>query len=194
MATTHAQTMDALGRANEVRLARAELRRRVAAGEVIAAQVLVDVPDFMLGATVAELLRWQRRWGATRAAEFCEGLGLPETKTLGSMTLRQRWLLAGYMPDGTDACMALLLATLEEDEERAGLCQLLNGSGPCVRPAAHAGLCVVATFPSRAGRVTFREFSTRRVVAECEAVGAYGHASVPSLLELAALFAGVDDG
>lgn len=47
--------------------------------------------------TIAELLTSQRRWGTTRASEFLAGIGMPETKTLGSMTERQRSLLASML-------------------------------------------------------------------------------------------------
>ncbi|HEX8156241.1 MAG TPA: hypothetical protein VF526_02545 [Solirubrobacteraceae bacterium] len=44
--------------------------------------------------TVAELLVSQRHWGATRCSKFLADIGVPETKTVGSMTARQRDVLA----------------------------------------------------------------------------------------------------
>ena len=86
--------MRALQRANEVRLARAELKRRVASGELSAAEVIRMPPDEALTMEVAELLMSQRRWGHTRARRFLAGIPMAETKTLGSMTPRQRDTLA----------------------------------------------------------------------------------------------------
>jgi hypothetical protein len=47
--------------------------------------------------TIAELLTSQRRWGTTRCRKFLAGIGMPETKTVQSMTDRQRALLAAMM-------------------------------------------------------------------------------------------------
>ena len=88
------QHMRALQRANEVRLARAELKRRVASGELSAAEVIRMPPDEALTMEVAELLMSQRRWGHTRARRFLAGIPMAETKPLGSMTPRQRDTLA----------------------------------------------------------------------------------------------------
>ncbi len=47
--------------------------------------------------TLAELLTSQRRWGRTRARKFLIGLALNENKKLGTLTSRQRSLLAGEL-------------------------------------------------------------------------------------------------
>lgn len=44
--------------------------------------------------TIAELLTSQRRWGRTRARKFLIPLALNENKQLGTLTARQRRLLA----------------------------------------------------------------------------------------------------
>ena len=44
--------------------------------------------------TIAELLTSQRRWGRTRARKFLLPLALNENKRLGTLTPRQRLLLA----------------------------------------------------------------------------------------------------
>jgi hypothetical protein len=84
------QYMRALERANEVRLARAELKRRVADGEARVADVVLTSPWEARSMAVADLLMSQRRWGRTRARRFLAGIPMSETKTIGSMTERQR--------------------------------------------------------------------------------------------------------
>lgn len=84
------QHMQALGRANEVRMARAELKRRVADGEVRAADVILAAPWEARSMAVADLLVSQRQWGRTRSRRFLADIPVPETKTIGSMTDRQR--------------------------------------------------------------------------------------------------------
>lgn len=86
--------MLALQRANEVRLARAELKRRVAAGEIAVAQIVLECPWEAESMAVADLLMSQRRWGQTRCRKFLSQIQMSEKKTLGSMTDRQRHTLA----------------------------------------------------------------------------------------------------
>ena len=88
------QHMQALARANRVRLARAELKRSIARGEVEAAEVIRDCPWETESMTLAELLTSQRRWGRTRARKFLLGLALNENKRLGTLTARQRAMLS----------------------------------------------------------------------------------------------------
>jgi uncharacterized protein with gpF-like domain len=93
--------MRALQRANEVRLARAELKRRVTDGETTAATVILTSPWEAESMAVAELLMSQRRWGHTRARRFLAGVPMTETKTIGSMTERQRQNLAAMLETQT---------------------------------------------------------------------------------------------
>jgi len=94
MAPARPQHMQALQRANEVRLARAELKRKVGEGAIAVDEVILACPWEAASMTIAELLTSQRRWGTTRCRKFLAGIGMPETKTVGSMTERQRTLLA----------------------------------------------------------------------------------------------------
>ena len=91
------QHLRALARANEVRLARAELKRRISDGEITAASVILDCPDEAASMEIADLLSSQRRWGDTRCRKFLQGLRLPETKTIGSMTERQKLEVASLL-------------------------------------------------------------------------------------------------
>jgi hypothetical protein len=91
------QHMQALQRANAVRLARAELKRRVALGEITAAEVIIDCPWEARSMTVAELLTSQHRWGTTRCRRVLQAVPMSENKTVGSMTDRQRRALAALL-------------------------------------------------------------------------------------------------
>lgn len=88
------QHMQALERANLVRLARAELKRSIARGDLDAAEVVKDCPWETESMTIAELLASQRRWGRTRVRKFLGSLALNENKKLGTLTSRQRLLLS----------------------------------------------------------------------------------------------------
>ena len=91
------QHLKALERANEVRLARAAMKRQVAAGERSAAEVIIDSPWEAESMSVSELLMSQRRWGRTRCRRVLLSLGLPENKQIGTMTERQRIALAAML-------------------------------------------------------------------------------------------------
>jgi hypothetical protein len=91
------QYMRALERANQVRLARAELKRRVAIGEVDVAEVILDCPWEAESMAVADLLMSQRRWGQTRCRKFLSQIPMSESKRIGSMTERQRRTLAAML-------------------------------------------------------------------------------------------------
>lgn len=91
------QYMRALERANQVRLARAELKRRVAVDEVAVADVIVECPWEAESMAVGDLLMSQRRWGQTRCRKFLAQVPMSEKKTIGSMTDRQRHTLAAML-------------------------------------------------------------------------------------------------
>ncbi|HEY7966366.1 MAG TPA: hypothetical protein VID68_05020 [Solirubrobacteraceae bacterium] len=100
------QHMRALARANQVRLARADLKRRVMEGETTAAAVILDSPWEVENMAVAELLMSQHRWGHTRARRFLSGIPISETKTIGSMTDRQRRALADLLETQSPAAVS----------------------------------------------------------------------------------------
>jgi hypothetical protein len=88
------QHMRALAQANRVRLARAELKRQVAEGETSVAEIVLERPWEAESMTIADLLMSQHRWGRTRCRRFLASIPMLETKTIGSMTERQRNELA----------------------------------------------------------------------------------------------------
>jgi hypothetical protein len=98
-AQTHSepQRLRALEHANAIRLARAELKRRIADGEISAAEVILGCPDEAARWTVGELLRAQRRWGTTRCRKFLERNSISEIKPIGALTPRQRRVLAAEL-------------------------------------------------------------------------------------------------
>jgi hypothetical protein len=97
VATAPVQPLRALERANQVRLARAELKREIAAGLRSAAEVVLECPWEARSMTVSELLMSQRRWGRARCRRLLLAIGLAENKVIGTLTPRQRRLLAGVL-------------------------------------------------------------------------------------------------
>jgi hypothetical protein len=91
------QHLRALERANQVRLARAELKRRVALGQVDVAEVILECPWEAASMAVGDLLMSQRRWGQTRCRKFLAQIPMSEKKPIGSLTERQRSALAAML-------------------------------------------------------------------------------------------------
>jgi hypothetical protein len=91
------QHLRALERANEVRLARAELKRQIAAEEISASQVILDCPWEAASMSISDLLMCQRRWGRARCRRLLVSLGVPENKQIGTLTQRQRSALSAVL-------------------------------------------------------------------------------------------------
>lgn len=88
------QHLRALEYANRVRLARAELKRRVAMRQMTAAQVVTECPWESQSMEISDLLMSQRRWGRARCRRVLVSLGIPENKYIGTLTERQRRALS----------------------------------------------------------------------------------------------------
>jgi hypothetical protein len=91
------QRREALRQANLVREARAKLKARIAAGELSAADVLASSRWELNSMPIETLLTSQRGWGNGRCSEFLMRVQIRETKTIGSMTERQRAIVAAVL-------------------------------------------------------------------------------------------------
>jgi hypothetical protein len=94
------QRLRALERANEIRLARAELKRRIAEGDVSAAEIILNPPCAAHSWEIGELLMSQRRWGSSRCRKFLLRNQISETKPVIALTDRQRRVLAEQLSRG----------------------------------------------------------------------------------------------
>jgi hypothetical protein len=91
------QCLAALERANDVRLARAQVKRRVRAGGLTAAEVVLTSTWQTRTMSVGELLMSQRGWGRVRARRLLLSLAVPENKQIGTLTERQRLAIAAIL-------------------------------------------------------------------------------------------------
>jgi hypothetical protein len=89
--------LHALDRANEVRHARAQLKRRIAERELSVAELILEPPPAALRWPVAELLTSQPHWGSATCHRFLAHNHIDELKTVGTLTDRQRRLLADQL-------------------------------------------------------------------------------------------------
>jgi hypothetical protein len=95
--TRQPQRLRALERANEIRLARAVLKRQIADGHISAAEVILSPPCAAMSWAIGDLLISQRRWGTTRCRKFLVHNQINETRSIGALTERQRRLLADQL-------------------------------------------------------------------------------------------------
>ena len=93
------QHLRALEQANRVRLARANLKRRVATQTTTVADVVLSCPWEAESMELSDLLMSQRRWGRARCRRVLLTLGLPENKQIGTLTDRQRRALASTLKE-----------------------------------------------------------------------------------------------
>ena len=98
MSTTAEQILEqrrqALDRANESRMARAELKRRIARSQLRASEVILDPPPEAETWAVYDVLIAQPRWGRERTAHLLRTLGVSESRTLRRLTVRERTVIA----------------------------------------------------------------------------------------------------
>jgi hypothetical protein len=91
------QCMEALARANKVRLARAALKREISAGHRNITQVIMESPWEVESMSLGELLCAQRRWGRARSRKLLSSTALSEGKQVGTLTERQRRVLVAAL-------------------------------------------------------------------------------------------------
>ena len=91
------QQLRALDQANQVRLARADLKRQVGAGAVTVQEVVEDCPWQAETMSLSELLMSQRRWGRMRCRRLLLAVEVPENKRIGTLTERQRRALVAAL-------------------------------------------------------------------------------------------------
>ena len=84
------QRMEALRRANEVRVQRAKLKKDLKVGEVSIDEVLADPPEFLLTAKVFDMLLSVPKFGRVKATRFLNQCRVSQSKTVGGLSERQR--------------------------------------------------------------------------------------------------------
>lgn len=88
------QALEALTKANEVRFARADDKRRIRRGALTASEVLRVNEPYWASAPIAELLLTIPRVGRQQAQKWCKLEWTPLDTRIGQMTPRQRAVMA----------------------------------------------------------------------------------------------------
>ena len=84
------QRLDALDRANRIRVQRAQLKRELKSGQTSFDRILLDPPDYVLTAKVYDMLLAVPRLGRVRAGRLLTQCRISQAKTIGGLSERQR--------------------------------------------------------------------------------------------------------
>jgi hypothetical protein len=94
---THAQRMKALRRANEIRSARAQLKRDLKAGKSRIEQLLADPPEYVLSAKTFDMIVAVPKYGRVKANKILNQCRISPSKTIGGLSERQRGELVAFL-------------------------------------------------------------------------------------------------
>ena len=89
------QRMEALQRANDVRVRRAQLKRDLKSARVHIEEILLDPPEFVSTAKVFDMLMAVPKFGRVKAARLLNQCRISQSKTVGGLSDRQRQELIG---------------------------------------------------------------------------------------------------
>ena len=89
------QRMEALKRANHIRVRRAQLKKDLKDGRVQIDSILNDPPDWVSTAKVFDMLMAVPKFGRVKAARLLNQCRISQSKTVGGLSDRQRQELIG---------------------------------------------------------------------------------------------------
>ena len=89
------QRMEALKRANDIRVKRAKLKKDLKDGNVRIEEILGDPPEYVSTAKVFDMLMAVPKFGRVKAARFLNQCRISQSKTVGGLSERQRAELIG---------------------------------------------------------------------------------------------------
>src|ERR1700688_4326847 len=92
------QRMDALARANEIRVKRAELKRALKAGRHSIQKLLLDPPEYVETAKVFDMLLAVPKYGRVKVNKILVHCRIAPSKTIGGLSERQRSELISLLP------------------------------------------------------------------------------------------------
>jgi hypothetical protein len=89
------QRMEALKRANDIRVRRAQLKKDLKDGRARIEVILHNPPDYVSTAKVFDMLMAVPKFGRVKAARFLNQCRISQSKTVGGLSERQRAELIG---------------------------------------------------------------------------------------------------
>ena len=84
------QRMDALARANQIRIKRAQLKRDLKSGRLSIHTLLLDPPEYLETAKVFDMLLAVPKYGRVKVNKILAHCRVAPSKTIGGLSERQR--------------------------------------------------------------------------------------------------------
>jgi hypothetical protein len=91
------QRMDALRRANDIRTARAKLKKDLKASRASINAILLDPPEYVLTAKVFDMLLAVPKYGRVKTNRILNQCRISPSKTIGGLSERQRTELVSQL-------------------------------------------------------------------------------------------------
>ena len=91
------QRMEALKRANDIRSARAQLKRDLKAGKAKVESLLLDPPDYVMSAKAFDMILAVPKYGRVKANKILTQCRISPSKTIGGLSQRQRTELVSML-------------------------------------------------------------------------------------------------
>ncbi len=91
------QRMEALKRANDIRVKRARLKKDLKDGRVRVDSILRNTPDYVETAKVFDILMAVPKFGRVKATRYLNQARISQSKTVGGLSERQRNELIGHL-------------------------------------------------------------------------------------------------
>ena len=91
------QRMEALKRANDIRTARAKLKKDLKAGRSTIHSILLDPPEYVMTAKVFDMLLAVPKYGRVKVNKILGQCKISPSKTVGGLSERQRRELVALM-------------------------------------------------------------------------------------------------
>ncbi len=87
--------MEALKRANDIRVRRAQLKKDLKTGSIEIDEILSNPPEYVSTAKVFDILLAVPKFGRVKASRFLNQCRISQSKTVGGLSERQRAELIG---------------------------------------------------------------------------------------------------
>jgi hypothetical protein len=91
------QRMDALARANQIRIKRAQLKRDLKAGRLSIHALLLAPPEYVETAKVFDMLLAVPKYGRVKVNKILQQCRISPSKTIGGLSARQRTELVSLL-------------------------------------------------------------------------------------------------
>ena len=91
------QRMEALKRANDIRVRRAQLKKDLKEGNVHIEEILLDPPEYVMTAKVFDMLLAVPKYGRVKTNRILNQCRISPSKTIGGLSERQRTELVSLL-------------------------------------------------------------------------------------------------